>query len=143
VLIHPARVSFACVPGMARNWQGASPCARCSRSLRIGEGQGRRREAGSGGSPIQRCGATPQQVRDRLPGTGSEVWYDRDELARDSEVLHPQLGHACCVSPTNSGTSWSPEQISLNPLTAINWPFRVILFWAKKSSEMFDLNNPP
>ncbi len=25
----------------------------------------------------------------RRTGTGSEVWYDRDELARDSEVLHP------------------------------------------------------
>jgi len=25
-------------------------------------------------------------------GTGSEVWYTRDEWARDHEVLHPQWG---------------------------------------------------
>ena len=28
----------------------------------------------------------------RRTGTGYEVWYTLDELARDSEVLHPQMG---------------------------------------------------
>ena len=28
----------------------------------------------------------------RRTGTGYEVWYARDELARDSEVLHPRRG---------------------------------------------------
>ena len=28
----------------------------------------------------------------RRTETGYEVWYTRDELARDSEVLHPQRG---------------------------------------------------
>jgi len=28
----------------------------------------------------------------RRIGAGYEVWYTRDELARDSEVLHPQGG---------------------------------------------------
>jgi len=28
----------------------------------------------------------------RRTGTGSEVWYTRDERARDREVLHPQGG---------------------------------------------------
>jgi len=28
----------------------------------------------------------------RRTGTGYEVWYTRDERARDSEVLHPQRG---------------------------------------------------
>jgi hypothetical protein len=36
---------------------GASPMARYSQSRRQGEGQGRRREAGSEGSPIRNCGA--------------------------------------------------------------------------------------
>jgi len=30
----------------------------------------------------------------RRTGTGSEVWYTRDERARDREVLHPQAGCA-------------------------------------------------
>ncbi|MBN1155485.1 hypothetical protein JXB12_11255 [candidate division KSB1 bacterium] len=30
--------------------------------------------------------------RDRLPETRYEVWYIRDEWARDYEVLHPQWG---------------------------------------------------
>ena len=30
----------------------------------------------------------------RRTGTGYEVWYTPDELARDSEVLHPQRGCA-------------------------------------------------
>jgi hypothetical protein len=46
-----------CAPGMARYFIGESPMARFSQSRRQGEGQGRRREAGSGGSPIQSCGA--------------------------------------------------------------------------------------
>ena len=28
----------------------------------------------------------------RRTGTGAEVWYTRDERARDREVLHPQRG---------------------------------------------------
>jgi hypothetical protein len=28
----------------------------------------------------------------RRTGTGSEVWYTRDERARDCEVLHPHRG---------------------------------------------------
>ena len=55
----------ACVPGMAQNWRGESPLARCSQSRRLGEGQGRHREVGSGGSPIQNCGATN---RNRIGG---------------------------------------------------------------------------
>ena len=47
----------ACVPGMARNSSGESPDARYRRSRRLGEGQGRRREAGSEGSPIRKRGA--------------------------------------------------------------------------------------
>ena len=50
-------VEKACVPGMAQNLRGESPRARFSRSRRQGEGQGRRREAESGGSPIRNCGA--------------------------------------------------------------------------------------
>jgi len=42
---------------MARYLVGASPIARFSQSRRQGEGQGRRREAGSEGSPIRNCGA--------------------------------------------------------------------------------------
>ncbi len=45
------------VPGMARYFMGASPMARFTQSRRQGEGQGRRREAGSGGSPIRTGGA--------------------------------------------------------------------------------------
>ena len=30
----------------------------------------------------------------RRTGTGYEVWYTRDERARDREVLHPRLGCA-------------------------------------------------
>ena len=48
----------ACVPGMAQSERGESPRARYKRSRRLGEGQGRRREAGSEGSPIQTRGAT-------------------------------------------------------------------------------------
>jgi hypothetical protein len=47
-----------CVPGMAQNWRGESPRARYKWSRRLGEGQGHHREVGSGGSPIQKCGAT-------------------------------------------------------------------------------------
>ena len=45
---------------------------------------------------VARRGLKEAQSKDagRRTGTGYEVWYDRDELARDSEVLHPQLGHA-------------------------------------------------
>ncbi|MSQ21505.1 MAG: hypothetical protein EXR39_18685 [Betaproteobacteria bacterium] len=50
-------VNLACAPGMARYLVGASPTARFSQSRRQGEGQGRRREAGSEGSPIRNCGA--------------------------------------------------------------------------------------
>jgi len=46
-----------CVPGMARSESGASPDTRCTQSRRLAEGQGRRREAGSGGSPRQNRGA--------------------------------------------------------------------------------------
>ena len=42
---------------MARYFMGESPTARFSQSRRQGEGQGRRREAGSEGSPIRNCGA--------------------------------------------------------------------------------------
>ena len=48
---------WTCVPGMARYFVGESPMARFSQSRRQGEGQGRRREAGSEGSPIRNCGA--------------------------------------------------------------------------------------
>ena len=46
----------------------------------------------SEGSPIQRCGAEPVLSLSKDTGTGFEVWYTRDELARDSEVLHPHWG---------------------------------------------------
>jgi len=46
------------VPGMAPNWRGESPLARCPQSRRLGEGQGRHGDVGSGGSPIQSRGAT-------------------------------------------------------------------------------------
>ena len=38
-----------------------------------------------------RCCLKEVQSKDagRRTGTGSEVWHDRDELARDSKVLHP------------------------------------------------------
>ncbi len=45
------------MPGMARYFVGESPMARFTQSRRQGEGQGRRREAGSGGSPIRTRGA--------------------------------------------------------------------------------------
>ena len=51
------RLAQTCVPGMARNFVGASPTARYSQSRRLGKRQGRRREAGSGGSRTQSCGA--------------------------------------------------------------------------------------
>ena len=43
-------LSGTCVPGMARNYVGESPAARFSQSRRLGERQGRCREAGSEGS---------------------------------------------------------------------------------------------
>ena len=52
-----AALTKSCAPGMARYLVGASPTARLSQSRRQGEGQGRRREAGSEGSPIRNCGA--------------------------------------------------------------------------------------
>jgi hypothetical protein len=64
---------------MARNYWGESPHTRYSRSLRLGEGQGRHREVMSGDAG-------------RRTGTGSEVWYTRDEWAGDHEVLHPHRG---------------------------------------------------
>ncbi len=41
-----------------------------------------------------RRGLKEAQSKDagRRTGTGFEVWYTRDELARDSEVLHPHRG---------------------------------------------------
>ncbi|MDO9053913.1 MAG: hypothetical protein Q7U37_08310 [Gallionella sp.] len=45
-----AAVGITCVPGMARNYVGESPAARFSQSRRLGERQGRCREAGSEGS---------------------------------------------------------------------------------------------
>jgi len=79
---------------MAQNLWGESPHARCEfilsktegRSRRQGEGQGRHREVGSGRNPIQKRGATS-----RNPAEGG-MWDTRDELARDSEVPHPQVG---------------------------------------------------
>ncbi len=47
---------------------------------------------GPGGSPIQRCGAQPVLSLSKDTGTGYEVWYIRDEWARDHEVLHPHWG---------------------------------------------------
>ena len=45
---------------------------------------------------VVRRGLEEAQSKDagRRTGTGSEVWYIRDELARDSEVLHLPLGCA-------------------------------------------------
>jgi len=85
--------------------------ARYSRSRRLGEGQepapdsirGRHREVGSGGSPVQTRGAEPAPDLIRGTGTGYEVWYARDERARDREVLHLRLGralwNALCLTP--------------------------------------------
>jgi len=58
------------------------------RSRRQGEGQGRHREVGSGGSPIQNCG-----LMNRNPAEGG-MWCTRGESARDDKVLHPQWGCA-------------------------------------------------
>jgi hypothetical protein len=44
------RLTPACVPGMACNYVGESPAARFSQSRRLGERQGRCREAVSEGS---------------------------------------------------------------------------------------------
>src|SRR3990172_7143370 len=52
---------------MTQSERGESPRARYSRSRRLGEGQGRHREVGSGGSPIQTRGATH---RNRIRGVG-------------------------------------------------------------------------
>ena len=43
-----------------------------------------------------RRGLEEAQSKDagRRTGTGYEVWYTRDKLARDSEGLHPPLGYA-------------------------------------------------
>ena len=43
-----------------------------------------------------RRGLEEAQSKDagRRTGTGYEVWYARDELARDSEVFRPRLGRA-------------------------------------------------
>ena len=81
---------------MAQSLWGESPHARFSRSRRQGEGQepapdlirGRHREVGSGGSPIQKRGAT-----NRNPAKGG-MWYARGERARDRKALHPQAGRA-------------------------------------------------
>jgi len=45
---------------------------------------------------VVRRGLKEAQSEDagRRTGTGYEVWYTRDERARDREVLHPQLGCA-------------------------------------------------
>src|SRR6266545_2334515 len=51
------RSTRTCVPGMAQSESGESPDARYRRSRRLGEGQGRHREVGSEGSPIQKRGA--------------------------------------------------------------------------------------
>ena len=41
-----------------------------------------------------RCGLKEARSKSagRRTGTGYEVWYTRDERARDCEVLHPQWG---------------------------------------------------
>ena len=57
VLRTTAPLIGTCAPGMARYFIGVSPMARYSQSRRQGEEQGRRREAGSGGSSIRNCGA--------------------------------------------------------------------------------------
>ena len=67
---------FTCVPGMVQNERGESPRGRYKRSRRLGEGQ------------------EPAPDLIRGTGTGYEVWYIRDEPARDGEVLHPRRGCA-------------------------------------------------
>ena len=48
---------------------------------------------------VVRRGLKEAQSEDagRRTGTGYEVWYTRDERARDREVLHPQ--GVCFINP--------------------------------------------
>lgn len=54
--------------------------------IRKAEGQGMHREVWLEETHCKTAG--------RRTGTPSEVWYIRDELARDNEVLHLRLGCA-------------------------------------------------
>ena len=51
----------------------------------------------------------------RRTGTGYEVWYTRDELARDNEVLHPH--GVCFINPASTHGRFCvlPREISHVP----------------------------
>src|SRR5262249_8417914 len=78
---------------MAQNERGASPRARCQRSRRRGEGQGRHREVGAGGSPIQRCGATN---RNRIRGVGPPG------TSGHGTVKSSMRGGVCLINPAST-----------------------------------------
>jgi len=90
----PARPRpLSCAPGMAHDFRGESPRTRCTWSRpacalragkRVGEGQGRHREVGSGAC-LPQAGKPNSKVRGDLSAcerTGR----------RDSEALHPRWG---------------------------------------------------
>src|SRR5574337_1186293 len=95
---------------MARYFMGESPVDRFSQSRRQGEGQGRRREAGSEGSPIRNDGAmyktkssgtilnsrrlAPKGVRrmDAPNIPDMRRYASWDQRAREHEVVHSRLG---------------------------------------------------
>jgi hypothetical protein len=104
--------SQTCVPGMARNYVGESPAARFTQNRRLGKRQERRREAGSGGSRTQNCGAMTKSSGTilnsrrlarrvsirmmRIVKTGYEAWYIRGERARNREALHLRFWDVLC-----------------------------------------------
>jgi hypothetical protein len=49
-------------------------------------------EQGKGVTARGRLEEAPSKRAGRRTGTGYEVWYTRDEWARDHEVLHPRVG---------------------------------------------------
>jgi hypothetical protein len=56
------------------------------------------KEKGKGVSVRMGLKEAQSETAGRRTGTGSEVWYTRDERARDREVLHPRMG-VCFINP--------------------------------------------
>ena len=86
--------------GMAQNYWGGSPPIRCEftlssiegRSRRLGEGQGRLREVGSGGSPSQKREATNLPISGSLEGSREASPY-ADYAPKNSLTLSDDRVH--------------------------------------------------
>jgi hypothetical protein len=90
--------------------------ARCKSSCQVfAEPKARRRARAS----TARWGLeeAPSTRAGRRTGTGYEVWYTRDERARDCEVLHPQgvcLIHPASTRGTFCGVPWEIWMVSMS-----------------------------